>query len=229
MLTPRRGGRAARGGQAARGGGQDRPAGPRVRSYRGKRQLDLAVLCLAVLPAAVLGLLAAVAVWLDDGQPVLFRQVRAGRDGRPFVMLKLRTMRRNSGRRDAFPDHDSCTRVGRWLRRLSIDELPQLINVARGEMSIVGPRPTLPYQVRRYDRRQRRRLNALPGLTGLAQVHGRNRLNWADRIEWDLRYIENQSVQLDLAVLACTAWAVLTGAGSNGHPRGDPIARQMER
>jgi lipopolysaccharide/colanic/teichoic acid biosynthesis glycosyltransferase len=218
---------AARCGQAARdGGGAVRTQGP-ARSYRGKRQLDLAIICLLALPAAVVGLLAAAAVWLDDGRPVLFRQVRAGRDGRPFVMLKLRTMRRDDGDADVFPDPGRCTRVGRWLRRLSIDELPQLINVARGDMSMVGPRPTLPYQVLRYDARQRHRLDVLPGLTGLAQVRGRNQLSWADRIELDLRYIENQSIRLDLTVLASTAWAVLTGDG--GHPRSDPIARQMER
>jgi lipopolysaccharide/colanic/teichoic acid biosynthesis glycosyltransferase len=215
-----------------------------TRSYRGKRLLDLAIVALVALPAAVVGLLAVLAIWLDDGRPVLFLQQRAGRGGRPFVMLKLRTMHahgRDPGGREpggrepgghehsVFPDRDSFTRVGRWLRRLSVDELPQLINVARGEMSMVGPRPTLPYQVRRYDARQRRRLDVLPGLTGLAQVRGRNGLSWADRIEWDLRYIENQSIQLDLAVLACTAWAVLTGEGTGGHPRSDPIARQMER
>jgi lipopolysaccharide/colanic/teichoic acid biosynthesis glycosyltransferase len=188
----------------------------------------LVILGLAVLPALLLGLLAVMAIWLDDGRPVLFRQVRAGRHGRPFVMLKLRTMHQSSGDRDVFPDATSFTRVGRWLRRLSIDELPQLINVARGEMSMVGPRPTLPYQVLRYTARQRRRLDTLPGLTGLAQVHGRNGLSWADRIEWDLRYLENQSIQLDLAVLASTAWAVLTGEGSNGHSRSDPIARQID-
>lgn len=186
------------------------------------------ILCLVALPAAALGLLAAAAVWLDDGWPVLFRQVRAGRDGLPFVMLKLRTMR-CGGEKRAFPERADCTRVGWWLRRLSIDELPQLINVARGEMSVVGPRPTLPYQIRRYDTRQRHRLAVPPGLTGLAQVHGRNRLEWADRIEWDLRYVENQSLRLDLAVLAFTARAVLTGEGCNDHPRGDPIARPMER
>jgi lipopolysaccharide/colanic/teichoic acid biosynthesis glycosyltransferase len=200
-----------------------------TRSYRGKRLLDLAIVGLVALPAAAVGLLAALAIWLDDGRPVLFRQMRAGRGGRPFVMLKLRTMHAHGRGHSVFPDRDSCTRVGRWLRRLSVDELPQLINVARGEMSMVGPRPTLPYQVSRYDPRQRRRLDVLPGLTGLAQVRGRNALSWADRIEWDLRYIENQSIQLDLAVLACTAWAVLTGEGTGGHPRSDPIARQMER
>lgn len=202
--------------------------GGRGQAYRGKRPLDLALICLAALPAVLLGLLAAAAIWLDDGRPVLFRQVRAGRHGRPFVMLKLRTMRRGSGDRDVFPDDDSFTRVGRWLRRLSIDELPQLVNVARGQMSMVGPRPTLPYQVLRYDDRQRHRLAVLPGLTGLAQVHGRNGLSWADRIEWDLRYVQNPSIQLDLAVLASTAWAVLTGEGSNGHPRSDPIARRTD-
>jgi sugar transferase EpsL len=202
-------------------------AGPWVRPYRGKRLLDLAIVCLIAPPAVLVGLIAAAAIWLDDGRPVLFRQVRAGRGGRPFMMLKLRTMLRGSGEASVFPDRHRCTRVGRWLRRLSVDELPQLINVARGEMSMVGPRPTLPYQVQRYDSRQLHRLDVLPGLTGLAQVRGRNRLSWADRIEWDLRYIENQSIQLDLAVLASTAWAVLTGEG--GHPRGDPIARQMER
>jgi lipopolysaccharide/colanic/teichoic acid biosynthesis glycosyltransferase len=202
---------------------------PRGRTYRGKRLLDLVLVLMIALPAAVVGLLAALAVFLTDGRPVLFRQVRAGLGGRPFVMLKLRTMYRENPGSSVFPDRDRFTRVGRWLRRLSVDELPQLINVTRGEMSMVGPRPTLPYQVQRYDTRQRRRLDVLPGLTGLAQVRGRNGLSWADRIEWDLRYIENQSIQLDLAVLACTAWAVLTGEGTSGHPRSDPIARQMER
>jgi lipopolysaccharide/colanic/teichoic acid biosynthesis glycosyltransferase len=103
-----------------------------------------------------------------------------------------------------------------------------LINVARGEMSLVGPRPTLPYQVQRYDARQRGRLSVLPGLTGLAQVHGRNRMSWPERIEWDLRYVENQSLRLDLAVLACTVLTVLTGDGVSGHPRLDPIAQQKE-
>lgn len=186
--------------------------------------LDLAVVSLIALPAAVILLLAAAAIWLEDGRPVLFRQLRSGRDNHRFVLLKLRTMRPQGSTGSAFPDEQSFTRVGRWLRRLSIDELPQLINVARGEMSMVGPRPALPGQVRRYNARQRRRLAMTPGLTGLAQVHGRNRLDWADRIEWDLRYAEAQSIRLDLAVLALTAWIVLTGEGVSGHPRSDPIA-----
>jgi len=166
---------------------------------------------------------------LEDGPPVLFRQVRAGRDGAPFVLLKLRTMRRSRDVATPYPEHDSVTRVGRILRRTSIDELPQLINVACGDMSLVGPRPTLPYQVWHYDPRQRGRLSALPGLTGLAQVRGRNRMSWPERIEWDLRYIKNQSLRLDLAVLAYTVKAVLTGDGVGGHPRRDPIAGLEER
>ena len=172
--------RATEGGESRRGN---------AAHYPGKRLLDMMFLLLTAVPALILGMLASVAIWLDDGSPVLFRQVRAGRDGRPFVLLKLRTMR-DARRRDAFPDPEGFTRVGRMLRRLSLDELPQLINVARGEMSLVGPRPTLPYQVSRYGARQRGRLAVLPGLTGLAQVHGRNRMSWPERIEWDLLLCE---------------------------------------
>jgi len=192
--------------------------------YRGKRILDWLLLATVLLPALLLGALAAVAIWLDDGPPVLFRQVRAGRHGRPFTVLKLRTMRCGGAHAAGPPRGSDCTRVGRLLRRLSLDELPQLINVARGEMSVVGPRPTLAHQVRRYDPRQRGRLSVLPGLTGLAQVNGRNRMSWADRIEWDLRYVQDQSLRLDLGVLACTVRAVLTGDGVGGHPQDDPIA-----
>jgi len=197
--------------------------------YRGKRALDLAILILAAIPALVLGAVSAMAIVLDDGPPVLFRQVRSGRDGRPFVLLKLRTMSHAGRCSDAFPESASITRTGRLLRRISIDELPQLVNVLRGEMSMVGPRPTLPYQVVRYDSRQFGRLRVQPGLTGLAQVNGRNRMSWPERIEWDLRYVQNQSFRLDLAVLACTARAILTGDGVAGHSRLDPISEAQER
>ena len=197
--------------------------------YPGKRLLDLAVLSLAAPPATLLAALAALAIWLEDGPPVLFRQVRAGHQGRPFVLLKLRTMRRNAELYGTFPDPARLTRVGRILRRTSVDELPQLINVARGEMSLVGPRPTLVSQVRRYDARQRRRLWVLPGLTGLAQVHGRNKLSWPERIEWDLRYVASQTFRLDLAVLAATVRALLAGDGVTGHPHSDPIASPTDR
>lgn len=193
--------------------------------YKGKRLFDLAILALIALPALMIGVVSAIAILLDDGPPVLFRQIRAGRDGQPFVLLKLRTMTKISRRHDAFPESKDITRAGRILRRISIDELPQLINVLRGDMSIVGPRPTLQYQVQRYDSRQIGRLRVQPGLTGLAQVNGRNRMSWPERIEWDLRYVADQSFGLDLAVLARTARVILTGEGLTGHPRLDHIAR----
>jgi perosamine synthetase len=198
-------------------------------NYRAKRLLDLTMLALAALPAMILGILSSLAIWLDDGPPVLFRQVRVGRNGQPFVLLKLRTMLWDEPSATTFPPHDRYTRVGRLLRRMSLDELPQLINVARGEMSVVGPRPTLPYQVRRYNARQLGRLSVLPGLTGLAQVHGRNRMSWSDRIEWDLKYVQNQSLQLDLAILVSTIRTVVSGDGVAAHPRHDPIAQTEER
>jgi sugar transferase EpsL len=193
--------------------------------YPGKRALDLAILVLVAMPALMIGLISALAILLDDGGPVLFRQVRSGRDGRPFVLLKLRTMTNRQRRDDGYPEPSEITCTGRILRRTSIDELPQLLNVLRGDMSIVGPRPTLPQQVQRYDSRQFGRLNVQPGLTGLAQVNGRNQMTWAERIEWDLRYVEKQCLRLDLKVLAATARAVLTGDGVSGHPHHDPIAR----
>jgi perosamine synthetase len=211
------------GGRSADGS----PARPhRAPSQVSKRVLDLVLLSICMLPACVLLAIGALAILLDDGRPILFRQIRVGRHGQPFTLLKLRTMRHRGPGGSAFPDEERFTRAGRVLRRTSIDELPQLVNIARGEMSLVGPRPTLPYQVERYDSRQRGRLAVLPGLTGLAQVHGRNRMSWPERIEWDLRYVASRSLQLDLAILAQTALAVLTGDGIAGHPHLDPIARQ---
>ncbi len=210
----------------ARGARPGRPPSPGP--YPGKRLFDLALLGLAAVPAALAASLAALAIWLEDGPPVLFRQVRAGHQGRPFVLLKLRTMRKTTHLNGTFPDPARLTRVGRVLRRTSLDELPQLINVARGEMSLIGPRPTLLSQLPRYDARQRRRLAVLPGLTGLAQVHGRNKLSWPERIEWDLRYVAHQTFRLDLAVLAATARALVSGDGVTGHPRCDPIAHPTD-
>lgn len=193
--------------------------------YRGKRLLDLLIVTLVALPTIVIGMVSALAILLEDGRPVLFRQVRVGCNGRQFVLLKLRTMPRIKGSKDGYPEPQDFTRIGRMLRRLSIDEIPQLINVLRGEMSIVGPRPTLPYQVQRYDSRQAGRLRVLPGLTGLAQVNGRNEMTWPERIEWDLQYVANQSLWLDLKVLARTVQVILVGDGVAGNSRDDPIAR----
>jgi lipopolysaccharide/colanic/teichoic acid biosynthesis glycosyltransferase len=183
------------------------------------------IVTLVALPAIVIGVASVLAILLEDGRPVLFRQVRVGCSGRQFVMLKLRTMTKVKPAEDPFPDPQDFTRIGRLLRRLSIDELPQLVNVLRDEMSIVGPRPTLPYQVRRYNSRQAGRLRMLPGLTGLAQVNGRNEMTWPERIEWDLQYLAGQSLWLDLIVLARTVRVILAGDGVTGPSRNDPIAR----
>ncbi len=192
---------------------------------RGKRLLDLIIVALVALPAIVIGTVSALAILIEDGRPVLFRQVRVGYRGRQFVLLKLRTMTRIKRSKDAFPDPQDFTGIGRLLRRLSIDELPQLINVLRGEMSIVGPRPTLPYQVQRYNSRQAGRLRVPPGLTGLAQVNGRNEMTWPERIEWDLRYVASQSLWLDLRILVRTIRVILVGNGVTGPAHNDPIAR----
>ncbi len=184
----------------------------------GKRALDLA---LAVPALVVLApVLAAVAAWirLDSPGPALYRQRRVGLAGREFTLLKFRTMvpgaeRLGPGLRVSEGDA-RITRPGRVLRGLSVDELPQLVNVLRGEMSLVGPRPTVAEQVARYTTTQRRRLLARPGLTGLAQVEGRNTLPWSRRIELDLRYIEDWTLGLDLRILARTLRVVASRRGT---------------
>ncbi len=166
------------------------------------------------LAAPALGV-AALAIKLEDRGPVLYRQRRVGKDGVEFELLKLRTMVPGADQTGAGYAVDRgdprITRVGRVLRRLSIDELPQLWNVVRGEMSLVGPRPTLAYQVERYTPRQRRRLEVKPGLTGWAQVHGRAGLPWAERIELDVWYVEHRSPWLDLRILLRTPAALFSG------------------
>jgi len=167
-----------------------------------------------LLASPVLGL-AAAAVKLADGGPVLYRQTRVGKDGADFELLKLRTMVVGAETRGAGFAVDRgdprITPVGRVLRRLSLDELPQLWNVVRGDMSLVGPRPTLRYQVERYTPRQRRRLDVKPGITGWAQVHGRAALPWAERIELDVWYAEHRSPWLDVKILAKTPLALFGG------------------
>jgi lipopolysaccharide/colanic/teichoic acid biosynthesis glycosyltransferase len=158
---------------------------------------------------------AAIAIKLDDGGPVFYRQRRVGLNGKEFELLKLRTMQvgaETKGAGFAVNEGDPrITRAGRLLRRLSLDELPQLWNVVRGDMSIVGPRPTLAYQVERYTPRQRRRLDVRPGITGWAQIHGRARLPWEQRIELDVWYVEHRSPWLDLRILARTPAALFAG------------------
>jgi len=158
---------------------------------------------------------AAVAIKLDDGGPILYRQRRVGLRGTDFELVKLRTMRVGAEREGAGyavnEGDPRITRVGRVLRRLSLDEIPQLWNVVRGDMSLVGPRPTLAYQVEKYTPRQRRRLDVKPGITGWAQVHGRARLPWDERIELDVWYVEHRSPWVDLKILARTPAALFGG------------------
>jgi lipopolysaccharide/colanic/teichoic acid biosynthesis glycosyltransferase len=179
------------------------------------RLLDVAVAGAGLIVTSPLVGLAALAVKLEDGGPVLYRQRRVGRDGVEFELLKLRTMvvgAETIGAGYAVDRGDPrITRVGRLLRRTSVDELPQLWNVVRGEMSVIGPRPTLRYQVERYDARQRRRLEVRPGLTGWAQVNGRATLSWAERIELDVWYVENRSTRVDLKILLRTPRALFGG------------------
>jgi len=180
-----------------------------------KRLLDVAGALAVLVVTSPLLALAALAIKLDDRGPALYRQRRVGRGGEEFELLKLRTMVVDADRQGAGWAVDRgdprITRVGAALRRLSIDELPQLWNVVRGEMSLVGPRPTLAYQVERYTPRQRRRLEVFPGLTGWAQVNGRASLPWDERIELDVWYVEHRSLWLDLKILARTPFALFSG------------------
>jgi lipopolysaccharide/colanic/teichoic acid biosynthesis glycosyltransferase len=179
------------------------------------RVLDVATAGLGLAVAGpVLGV-AALAIKLDDGGPVLYRQRRVGLNGTEFELLKLRTMEVGAEHKGAGfavnEDDPRITRVGRLLRRLSIDEVPQLWNVVRGDMSLIGPRPTLAYQIERYTPRQRKRLEVKPGITGWAQIHGRARLPWEDRIELDVWYVEHRTPWLDLKILARTPLALFAG------------------
>ncbi|MFJ1795817.1 sugar transferase [Kitasatospora griseola] len=176
-----------------------------------KRGGDLAVAALAGIIAVPLGLVIALLIRATMGGPVIFRQTRSGRHGQEFRILKFRTMR--DKRHEDEPDAPRITRLGALLRRTSLDELPQLWNVVRGDMAVIGPRPTLPEQVVHYSPRQRGRLALRPGLTGWAQIRGRNSISWPERIELDLWYIEHRTLLLDLRILLGTARMLLRPTG----------------
>jgi len=182
-----------------------------------RRLIDIAASAVALVLMAPLLALAVLAIRLESRGRAIYRQRRAGKDGKAFDVFKLRTMvdgAEHIGAGLAVNVNDSrITRVGAFLRRTSLDELPNLLNVLRGEMSLIGPRPTLPVQVEQYSERQRRRLAVKPGITGWAQVNGRASLPWAERIELDLYYVEHRSLALDLRILARTPTMVLGGAG----------------
>jgi lipopolysaccharide/colanic/teichoic acid biosynthesis glycosyltransferase len=182
-----------------------------------RRGVDIVVSSVALALAAPVLALAALAIRLESPGPVFYRQTRSGLRGRQFDVLKLRTMvigAEHIGAGLAINEGDPrITRVGAFLRRTSLDELPNLLNVLHGEMSLIGPRPTLPVQVAQYTERQRGRLAVKPGITGWAQVNGRASLPWAQRIELDLYYIEHRSLALDLRILWRTVTMVLGGSG----------------
>ncbi|HSZ70875.1 MAG TPA: sugar transferase [Solirubrobacteraceae bacterium] len=182
-----------------------------------RRAIDVVVAAALLALTSPLLALAALAIRVESRGPIVYRQRRIGRDGAPFDMLKLRTMvdgAEHIGAGLAVNENDSrITRVGALLRRTSLDELPNLLNVLRGEMSLIGPRPTVPVQVAQYTARQRGRLAVRPGITGWAQVNGRASLPWSERIELDLYYVEHRSLALDVRILWRTPALVLGGGG----------------
>lgn len=189
-------------------------------SWRAKLVSERFIAACALVVLSPIFITIALLITIDTGLPVFYRQVRIGWRGRPFMIYKFRSMVRDAERMEGGLDlsvgDNRITRVGRWLRTMSLDELPQLINVAQGEMSIIGPRPGLLDQVERYTRHQLRRLEVRPGLTGWAQTHGRNKLSWDERIEHDIWYIDHWSPWLDLCIIARTPLIVLTGDGLYG-------------
>ena len=181
------------------------------------RALDLVVASLVLAVASPLLALAALLIKLESRGPVFYRQRRVGRNGEPFQLWKLRTMVPGAETMGAgiyvVEGDPRITRAGRLLRRFSLDELPNLVNVLRGEMAVVGPRPTVQEQVDRYTDRQRRRLEVRPGITGWAQINGRTSLPWPERIELDVWYVEHRSLWLDMRILARTARMLASGRG----------------
>jgi lipopolysaccharide/colanic/teichoic acid biosynthesis glycosyltransferase len=203
-----------------------------------KRGFDVVVASLMLLVASPIMLLASIAIWLTDGSPLLFRQTRVGIHGKPFELLKFRTMRAQSSdsvhreyvkewiQRNAAERTEAggakiykigldprVTPIGRWLRRFSLDELPQLFNVLYGDMSLIGPRPAMPYELELYQEWHRHRLDAPPGITGLWQVSGRNRLSFEEMVQLDIEYIEEWSLAGDMGILLRTLPAMLQGSG----------------
>ena len=203
---------------------------------RPKRAFDLVVASVGLIVLAPLLSVTALAIRLSLGRPVVFAQRRPGRHARPFTLYKFRTMRAARGPDGEFlPDRERLTRLGRFLRQTSIDELPELINVIRGDMSLVGPRPLLMEYLPRYTREQARRHDVRPGITGWAQLNGRNTLPWERRFALDVWYVEHQSCRLDIRILMLTLWKALAqvgvsqpGEGTEEHFRGRETAPDIE-
>jgi lipopolysaccharide/colanic/teichoic acid biosynthesis glycosyltransferase len=179
-----------------------------------KRAIDLVAAALTLLVLSPVLLIIAALIFFADGRPILFRQERAGRAGHVFRITKFRTMSLRRGTDGKLlPDQDRITTLGRWLRRTSLDELPELLNIVAGDMSLVGPRPLPVDYLPLYNETERRRHEVRPGLTGLAQVSGRNRLNWQERFALDVQYVDEWTTWLDLKIVARTLSAVIRGRG----------------
>ena len=198
-----------------------------------KRLLDVTVAVLALVVAAPVLVLISLLLLLKQGPPVIFRQHRLGRDGVPFAMLKFRTMITGAEKQgtglDSFENDARVTPLGRFLRSWSLDELPQLFNILRGDMSFVGPRPPVTYHPFRYDEYplpDRRRFQVRPGVTGLAQVNGRNALSWPEKIRFDLEYVDKMSFSLDLQIVLKTIFIVLSRVGEHDRPSQDEAQRR---
>jgi lipopolysaccharide/colanic/teichoic acid biosynthesis glycosyltransferase len=179
-----------------------------------RRAVDVVVAGVGFVVLSPVAVVVAIVVRVGLGSPVIFRQARSGLRGQIFTIIKFRTMR--AERYPGEPDAARTPALGRFLRSSSLDELPQLVNVLRGDMSLIGPRPTLPEQVARYGPHERQRLDVRPGLTGWAQVNGRNTLTWPERIELDIWYIQHRSLALDLRILGRTARRLLRPSGVTG-------------
>jgi sugar transferase EpsL len=185
-----------------------------------KRLFDIAVTTIGLIIILPLMLALSLVVWIFLGTPILFRQPRPGYKGRPFITYKFRTMTNRTGADGSLlPDSERLTPFGRFLRSTSLDDMPQLFNVLRGEMSLVGPRPLLMRYLERYTPEQMRRHDMLPGITGWAQINGRNALDWEEKFRLDVWYVDHWSFWLDLKILLLTPWKVFTREGINqpGH------------
>ncbi len=192
-----------------------------------KRIFDLILTLILLLPALPLMAVVALVIYIMEGKPVLFHQPRPGYGGKIFTLYKFRTMRNTVDRHGKpLPDSARLTRLGRFLRSTSLDELPELFNVLRGEMSLVGPRPLLVEYLPLYNAEQARRHQVLPGITGWAQINGRNALTWEEKFRLDVWYVDHWSLRLDAKILALTIWKVLSREGINapGQDTAEPFA-----
>ncbi len=197
-----------------------------------KRLFDLVITLLGMVIALPLMGIIALVIYLKEGSPVLFKQPRPGLGGKIFTLYKFRTMRNAVDRHgNLLPDAERLTRLGKFLRSTSLDELPELFNVLRGEMSLVGPRPLLVEYLPRYTPEQARRHEVLPGITGWAQINGRNALTWEEKFRLDVWYVDHWSLWLDVKILALTLWKVLRREGINapGSETAEPFMGSPEK